>query len=92
MNPLYYKPCCKAGEQNLNQSSKLLKAKPCFSVLQGVESVGWYLYLSSNPMLTDVKGLAALRAVNGALTIKDNYKLKSLAGMESLEHVGESVD
>lgn len=60
-----------------------------FLPLQGVESIGWYLYLSSNPVLRDVNGLAALRAVNGALTIKDNYMLKSLGGMQSLEHVGE---
>jgi hypothetical protein len=56
--------------------------------LSVITSIGGFLFISNNLMLTDLIGLDNISAVGGNFRIENNNALTSLSGLESLNQIG----
>ncbi|WP_158600406.1 hypothetical protein [Fibrisoma montanum] len=61
------------------------------SPLASLTSVGGFLSIDSNPLLTNVSGLSGLRQVGSSLVIASNTALPNLSGLESLASIGDDL-
>ena len=56
--------------------------------LEGLQRVGWGLYIQENRALKNLQGLENLTKIGGQLHIEENPALRDLTGLEQLQRVG----
>jgi hypothetical protein len=62
------------------------------SALEPLTSIGRYLSISDNEILTKVNGLNNLKTIGGGISVYSNPKLQYFVGFNALESTGDNID